>query len=159
MRTLPLTILLLAGALTNAAAAYAQAGACPSRLAVSHGDTLSSIARACGVNVQALLGVNPGLTPRTLQAGSYITVPQAPFTAPRFGIGRPSIQPMPQMVPPATGGPSIGGPASTVILPPTQPPVPPQHILRGFGDLPGQLPLPPGHIGTMPENLFPHQRN
>lgn len=134
-------------------------GVCPARLGVAYGDTLSSIARSCGVNVEALVRVNPGLTARTLRAGATINVPKPALSSQPQRIGRPSVQVMPSLVPPATGAPSIGGAPSTVILPPEAPPVPQQHILRGFGDLPGQLPLPPGHVGTMPGNLLPHQRN
>jgi len=136
----------------------AQAHACPSRVSVAYGDTLSSIARSCGVNVEALVRVNPGLTARTLYAGSVINVPRPAVPSPQQRIGRPTVQVMPPLVPPAVGAPSIGGVPSTVILPSSPPPVPHQHILRGFGDQPGQLPLPPGHIGTMPGNMFPHQR-
>lgn len=92
-------------------------------------------------------------------AGPAIEVPPLDPPSPQLRIGRPSVQVMPPLVPPARPIPSIGGAPSTVILPPEIPPVPPQLILRGFGDLPGQLPLPPGHVGTMPENLLPHQRN
>lgn len=131
---------------------------CPSRVSVAYGDTLSSIARSCGVNVEALVRLNPGLTAGTLYAGSVINVPRPAVPSPQQRIGRPTVQVMPPLVPPAVGAPSIGGVPSTVILPPDVPPVPLQHILRGFGDQPGQLPLPPGHIGTMPGNMFPHQR-
>lgn len=149
---------LLAG-LCLAVGLAAEAGAaCPSRLQVRYGDTLSSIARTCGVNVQSLLRLNPGLTPETLRAGTAIAVPAPALPSTRMQVGRPSVQVAPPLVPPAYGAPTIGGAPSTVILPPQVPPVPQQHILRGFGDLPGQLPLPPGHVGTMPGNLLPHQR-
>lgn len=134
------------------------ASACPSRVSVAYGDTLSSIARSCGVNVEALMRVNPGLNPRRLYAGAVINMPRPALPSPQQRVGRPTVQVMPPLVPPALGAPSIGGVPSTVIMPPAPPPVPQQHILRGFGDQPGQLPLPPGHIGTMPGNMFPHQR-
>ncbi|MBI1620229.1 LysM peptidoglycan-binding domain-containing protein [Aquamicrobium zhengzhouense] len=132
--------------------------ACPARVGVSYGDTLQSIASACGVNVEALKQANPGLRPETLQAGTYIAVPKPVLLTPPPVIGRPSIQTFPSLVGPATGGDS----RSTVILPPQPTPVPQQHILRGFGNQPGQLPLPPGHAD--PFNDFPfmnpaHQRN
>ena len=124
--------------------------ACPARLGVAWGDTLTSIARACGVNVEALRQVNPGLTAQTLRAGSFIAVPRPALASPQLGVGRRSVHVAPPLVPPATGGPAIGGAPSTVILPPARPPVPQQHIIRGFDDRPGQLPLPPGH----PKPLF-----
>lgn len=148
--------LLITAGLAAFLASPAQA-ACPARIGVMWGDTLSSIARACGVNVEALRRVNPGLTAETLRAGAVIAVPRPATSSPQTGIGRPSVRVAPPLVPPATGAPSIGGAPSTVILPPEQPPVPPQHILRGFGDPPGQLPLPPGHIGNPPGQLFRHQ--
>lgn len=115
--------------------------ACPQRMDVGFGDTLASIARACGVNIEALKQSNPGLTTDSLRAGQFIAVPRPVFPSPQPVIGRPSIQPFPSLVPPASGGDGM----STVILPPRLQPVPQQHILRGFGDQSGQLPLPPGH--------------
>lgn len=93
------------------------------------------------------------------RADMNIGVPQPAQPSAPLKVGRPSVQVTPPLVPPAGKKiPSIGGAPSTVILPPEIPPVPQQHILRGFGNLPGQLPLPPGHVGTMPQNLLPHQR-
>lgn len=114
--------------------------ACPERVLVSYGDTLSSIANACGITVTALRSVNPGLSAGTLRAGMSIAVPRPPLPSPMAETNRPLVRIAPPLVPPAVGG---GSP--TVILPPQPAPVPPQHILRGFGDKPGQLPLPPGH--------------
>ena len=114
--------------------------ACPARVTISYGDTLSSIARACGITVDTLRSANPGLHADSLQAGAAIAVPRPPLPSTQLRVGRPSVQVVPPLV-----YPSVGGSSSTVILPPEPIPVPQQHILRGFGDKPGQLPLPPGH--------------
>ena len=119
--------------------------ACPARIAVAYGDTLGAIATACGISVETLRNANPGLTAETLRAGTFIAVPRPPLPSPQIEIGRPIVRVAPQLVPPGTGGAS-----GTVILPPVPPAVPPQHILRGFGDQPGQLPLPPGHSIRVP---------
>ncbi|MEO3387759.1 LysM domain-containing protein [Mesorhizobium sp. CAU 1741] len=119
--------------------------ACPDRIIIQRGDTLSSIARACGVNVPALRGHNPGLIPDAMQPGTTVRVPRPALPTPLERIGRPSIQVMPSRVP----SPSVPS-GSTVILAPPPRPVPQQHILRGFGDKPGQIPLPPGHSSPFP---------
>ena len=135
---LPLIIsLAMHGAMAHAA--------CPARVTAGAGDSLQAIARACGVNIEALKAANPGLISNSMQAGTTIIVPRQALPSPTLTIGRPSIQIMPSQVPPATG-PSM----PTVILPPPQPQIPQQHILRGFGDKPGQLPLPPGHSLQFP---------
>lgn len=128
-------LLLLGSAPANATTA------CPSRVLISYGDTLSSIANACGITVAALRSANPGLSAGNLQAGMSITVPRPPLPSPMAETNRPLVRIAPSLVPPAIGG----GGSSTVILPPESIPVPQQHILRGFGNKPGQLPLPPGH--------------
>lgn len=115
--------------------------ACPERVSVGFGVTLSSIARACGVSAASLRQANPGLGDGTLRAGAIINIPRQRYSAPQTGSGRPSLRIAPAPVPPALGGDG----SSTVILPPVRPRVPPQHVLPGFGDKPGQLPLPPGH--------------
>ena len=127
--------LLLGGAPAGAA------GLCPGRVLISYGDTLSSIANACGISVAALRSANPGLSAANLRAGMSITVPRPALPSPMAETNRPLVRIAPPLVPPAIGG----GGSSTVILPPEPLPVPQQHILRGFGDKPGQLPLPPGH--------------
>lgn len=114
--------------------------ACPERVIVSYGDTLGSIASACGITVTALRSVNPGLSAGTLRAGMSVAVPRPSLPSRMAETNRPLVRVAPSLVPPA-----IGGGSSTVILPPQPVPVPQQHILRGFGDKPGQLPLPPGH--------------
>jgi LysM repeat protein len=134
---------LLAAALV---APPAGATACPPRIAVSYGDTLSAIAAACGVSVESIRLANPGLSARTLRAGVSIAIPRPALPSPQGTIGHPSVLPMPPLVPPSVGG----GGSATVILPPPPVPVPQQHILRGFGDQPGQLPLPPGHGSPFP---------
>lgn len=119
--------------------------ACPQRLGVAYGDTLDAVASACGISVEALRRANPGLSAATLRAGTIIAVPRPALPSPQLGIGRPAIRIAPPLVPPG-----IVGRGGTVILPPQPQPIPPQHILRGFGDEPGQLPLPPGHSIRVP---------
>ncbi|TKT81309.1 LysM peptidoglycan-binding domain-containing protein [Aquamicrobium sp. LC103] len=144
-----LTRLAAGAALCLPALAYVSPAAaqddCGGKVGVRYGDTVSSIAQACGVNVQTVLQANPGLTADNLKSGTYIIVPPPALPSPMNGIGRPLVRQAPSLVPPV----SIGAPSS-VILPPPQPPIPQQHILRGFGDEPGQLPLPPGHYIKVP---------
>jgi LysM repeat protein len=140
MKRLALSI--LAVAVLSASPAIA---ACPARLGVAYGDTLSAIAAACGISVETLRGANPGLSADNLRAGAIIAVPRPALPSPQLDIGRPLVRVAPAIVPHGAGGAS-----GTVILPPVQPPVPQQHILRGFGNEPGQLPLPPGHSIRVP---------
>ncbi len=148
MKALASSLLLLATAWT--VPAYA---ACPERVVISGGDAaLSALARACGVNVEALRSVNPGMTGNTVRQGTVVRIPPAPIAAPQFDFARPQAR-APSLEVPLAPGPS----GSTVILPPAPIPVPQQHILRGFGDQPGQLPLPDGHAppAFAPRPLFP----
>jgi LysM repeat protein len=140
VKRLPLALVMIAGTLTVAQAS------CPDRISVGSGQSLSTIARACGVNVEALKQVNPGLRSDGLRAGQFLVIPTRPVHIAPPTYGRPSIQQFPSLVGPALGGDT----RSTVILPPQPQPVPQQHILRGFGDKPGQLPLPPGHSSPFP---------
>lgn len=137
---LPLVALLATATAPQASAATP----CPPRVAVSYGDTLGSIAAACGISIANLRLANPGLSARTLRAGTTIAVPRPAMPSRQGIIGRPSVRLAPPLVPPSIGG----GGSATVILPPE--PVPQQHILRGFGNQPGQLPLPPGHESPFP---------
>jgi len=125
--------------------------ACPSRVAVAQGISPIDIASACGISFETLRQANPGLRTGPVQAGTTLVVPRPALPSAQLPIGGHGIAIMPPMVPQA-----IGGASPTVILPPEQYPIPPQHILRGFGDLPGQLPVPPGHGSPLPP-LFPMQ--
>lgn len=127
--------------------------ACPDRVVISGGDaSLSALARACGVNVEALKSINPGMTGSVVRQGTVVRIPQQPIAAPQFEFARPQAR-TPSLEVPLAPGPST----STVILPPPSVPIPQQHILRGFGDQPGQLPLPEGHAPPTfaPRPLFP----
>jgi len=117
-----------------AAGAKAEA-ACPQRVGVNNGDTLEAIARACGISVERLRGVNPGLNARTLQAGTFINVPRPVLPSPQLPIGRQAVKIAPPLVPPVTG-PS---PSSTVIAPPP-PPVIHRYDIPGLDDQPGYKP-------------------
>lgn len=141
-RISPVAIVLLVALASPALAA------CPDRIAVASGATLSGIARACGISVETLRMANPGLRPDTLQAGTTLVVPTPAFPSKPLPIGRQGVAITPPLVPPA-----IGGTSSTVILPPEPPSVPQQHILRGFGNQPGQLPLGPGLVEPFPSPL------
>lgn len=135
-----LALRVLLACLPLAVATMPAQAACPPRIAVVQGTSLAAIAQACGISVEALRQANPGLRPDTLQAGTTLAVPRPAFPSAQLPVGQQGIAIMPPLVPPA-----VGGSSPTVILPPEQPPIPQQHILRGFGDQPGQLPLPPGH--------------
>lgn len=103
-------LLALAALLALPAAAQA---ACPERVGVAFGDTLASIARACGVNVEALRQLNPGLTAETLRQGSFVNVPRPPLPSARAGSRRGTVEIMPPLVRSPTAGAT-----PTVILPP-----------------------------------------
>ena len=126
-------------ALALLAAATAAQAACPQRLGVGHGDTLESIAQACGISVETLRGANPGLTAETLRPGRFIAVPRAALPSPQLPFGRRSVEPVPQLVPPATGA----SPSRTVIAPP-----PPAM----------QHPQMPEGFDTRPQHMRPHPR-
>lgn len=128
--------------------------ACPERIMVTGGNvSLAAIARTCGINVEALKSINPGMSGPIVNEGTVVRIPREAISLPSFEIGRTYGRTEGLEVPLAPG--SSG---STVILPPPAPTVPPQHILRGFGDQPGQLPLPGGHsaptYGTPPFPQF-----
>lgn len=129
--------LILAAALAVAPLSLAEA-ACPARVGVGAGDTVASIARRCGINVETLKRNNPGLRDDTMRPGTFVTVPRPPLPSAQQPYGQPRFGVAPSLVTP----PTVGAP-STVILPPPQQPIPPQHVLPGFGNQPGQFPLPP----------------
>lgn len=121
--------------------------ACPDRVPVRTGDTMSGIAQTCGINLQALRSVNPGINARTMQPGTVLNVPRPALPSPREPIGSGLIEVVPRMeIRPTVSAPPI--------TPPVRQPIPRQHIIRGFGNDPGQLPLPPGHDIT-PIEPFP----
>src|SRR5690606_31995104 len=66
--------------------------ACPDRVSVGYGVTLSSVARACGVSAASLRLANPGLGDGTLRAGAIINVPRQRYSTPRTGSGRSSLR-------------------------------------------------------------------
>lgn len=111
---------------------------CPDRMPVRSGDTMSGIAQACGINLESLRRVNPGIDARTIQPGSVLNVPAPALPSPRERIGSGLIE----VVPRREIRPTVSAPP---IAPPVREPIPRQHIIRGFGNDPGQLPLPPGH--------------
>ena len=138
-------ILLLAAAAVFATQAHA---ACPQRVGIGYGDTLSSIANACGINVETLRAANPGLDPKRLQPGTFVVVPRAALPSPQHPVGRPSVRIAPSLVPPATGI----SPSSTVIEPP-RPPVrhqPRLENLPGFPDPWEYMPPRPGQFPKVP---------
>jgi hypothetical protein len=125
--------------------ATAANASCPARVTAGTSASLEAVARVCGVNIEALKAANPGLISNVAQPGTTIFIPRPALPSDRPIIGQPSIRTAPSQVPYATG-PSM----PTVILPPAQQEIPQQHILRGFGDKPGQLPLPLGHSSPFP---------
>lgn len=111
--------------------------ACPARLHVGFGDTLASIARTCGINVEALRAVNPGLgaglDADTLRPGMIVAVPRQALPSPQQPVGRPSVRVAPSLTPPAT---SVSPPTLTLPPPPLveHPQVPP-----GFDNRPRHM--------------------
>ncbi len=72
---------LATGLAAVAAPGEAEARACPAKIVVGHGDTLSGIAAACHTTIWAILRANPQIThPSYIYAGEVIRVP-----APRYG--------------------------------------------------------------------------
>lgn len=139
---------LLAALLAGLCATGAQA-ACPERLAVGFGDTLASIAQACGISVETLRRANPGLLADPLHPGAVVVVPRPALPSPQQPIGRPSVRVAPPLVPPATG---IS--PSTTVLPPPAPALQHPQVPEGFDARPPHMrPRPPHGLP------FPLQRN
>ena len=126
--------------------------ACPERLAVSVGDTLWGIARACGISVETLRGANPGLNERTLRPGLFLAVPRPALPSSQQPVGRPSLRVAPPLVPPAT---------ITVPTPTIPTPGPPPAILHP--QMPPEFDTRPQHMRPKRPPLghppFPHQQN
>lgn len=114
--------------------------ACPSRLSVGFGDTLSAIARTCGINVETLRAANPGLNAETLRPGRFINVPRPPLPTPQMPVGRPSVRIAPSLVPPAT---AVSPPNGTV--PASPPAILHPQVPRGFDVRPPHMRPPPQH--------------
>lgn len=91
--------------------------ACPQRLNITIGATLETIARSCGISVERLRGVNPGLSATTMQAGTFINIPRPALPSPQLPIGRSAVKVAPPLIPPVTGTSS----SATVIAPPAPP--------------------------------------
>lgn len=53
----------------------AQPGVCGDTYIVESGDTFSTIAEKCGVDLDALLALNPDIDPRSLQVGQELKLP------------------------------------------------------------------------------------
>lgn len=116
-------------ALTVCLSAASATAACPDRVGVGVGDTLVSIARACGISVETLRDANPGLNADTLRAGTFVAVPRPALPTPQRPVGRPSINTMPSLVPPAT---AVSPPSVAIPPPPPRRPFPPPPPLPGF---------------------------
>ena len=90
------TLCLVAGALSVFAAgsADAQSRSC-GRTSVRHGETAEAVARRCGVNVEALKALNPGLNGDRPPTGTFVIVPEPalPTTTPRIG-GNSALKPV-----------------------------------------------------------------
>lgn len=127
------------------ASAHAEA-ACPERLGVGFGDTLTSIARACGISVETLRAANPGLGDDTLRPGRTVTVPRPALPSPQLPLGRSPLRIAPSTVPPATA-----------VSPPTVTPPPP---LLQHPQMPRDFDVRPRHMRPRePFPPFPHQSN
>ena len=87
--------------------------ACPDRVSVSFGDTLASIAQDCGVNVEALRQLNPGLNAKTLRQGTFVRMPRPALSSPQTDRRSGRVE----ATRPLVRSPTPGG-TPTVILPP-----------------------------------------
>jgi LysM repeat protein len=65
--------------------------ACDGRVRIGSGETVSSIARKCGVNVETLKRANPGITDNNFQRGTYLNVPPVALPSPSANQPRPPI--------------------------------------------------------------------
>lgn len=103
-----ITVLALASVLTGLSAVPAAAD-CSGRTTVRFGETVSSLAQRCGVNVQALRQANPGLVGANgLQRGTFVTVPRPALPTPRADRSeRGVVAKPPDIERPKVGTPSI----------------------------------------------------
>lgn len=82
---------LIALAVAGIAGTQAIAG-CRGSSAVGFGETLSSVAARCGVNVEALKQANPGIAQRDLANGGLVTVPRPPLPSAQLPVfGSPGV--------------------------------------------------------------------
>lgn len=139
---------LFATAVAIGTAFVAQAeAACPARLSARVGDTAYSIARACGLNEEALKSANAGIrADGTVLPGTTVRIPRPALPSEMLEIGKPLIRVQPSQVPNV----AIPG-GSTVILPPEPPPLPRRHVIRPFPPQPGQID-PLGSLPPLPFN-------
>lgn len=144
--------IMLAGLVLALPAAAAQA-ACPPRVGVGHGDTLASIARACGISVETLRDANPGINAGRLRPGLVLAIPRPALPSPQLPLGRPSLRVAPSLMPPAS---TVGPPAIT--LPEFEPALPPAathpQMPREFDVRPPHM-QPPRQPPRQPAPRFP----
>lgn len=77
---------------------------CGGNVGVRVGDTVSSIAQDCNINVETLKQANPGLSERTLRSGTYVQVPSAPLPSQRaYGGNRGISSPPGRIISPHFG--------------------------------------------------------
>jgi LysM repeat protein len=89
--------LLLAPFLLGLLALPATAEACQSGRTTVSGETVAEVAWRCGVNVEALRQLNPGLSDRTIRPGLIVAVPPPPLPSPQAGYGRPRVSAQPPL--------------------------------------------------------------
>jgi LysM repeat protein len=89
--------LLLVLAVPSLLALPASAEACQGGRTVVSGETMREVAARCGVNVEALRQVNPGLDDRTIRPGLTVVVPPRPLPSPQAGYGRPRVSAQPPL--------------------------------------------------------------
>ncbi|MFA7430274.1 MAG: LysM peptidoglycan-binding domain-containing protein [Rhodospirillaceae bacterium] len=106
-RTFPLFATALALAIGMSLDPAAAQQACGGSYTIRAGDTLSAIAKRCGIALPDVMASNPGIEPRRLEIGQVITLPGAPETAeaptpptPSEPTPEPAVTPRPE---PSTG--------------------------------------------------------
>lgn len=67
---------------TAAAGPVAAQSSCGDSYTIRPGDTLSAVARQCGVALPEIMAANPGIEPRRLGVGQVVRLPGAPDAAP-----------------------------------------------------------------------------
>ncbi len=90
---------------TATAGPAAAQSSCGDSYTIRPGDTLSAVARQCGVALPEIMAANPGIEPRRLGVGQIVKLPGAPKAAPETADAAPADDAAPD----APGGPGKDG--------------------------------------------------